>query len=153
METTRRLFLKSGAVAVALGRPGSRVGTSVFARLQFSRPSLFATVTRAGGGRKCYDLPFLTRRGRWSVDGGAACDANYYQHRSVNGGIAIPRNGDARRGRSRWSFWFAIRRWPGLKYRSEDQGHLAAIHACGLANPTRSHFDAHDYLESWPARQ
>ncbi len=29
-----------------------------------------------------------------------------------------------------------------------DQGHLAAIHACGSPDPTRSHFDAQDFMES-----
>jgi uncharacterized protein (DUF1501 family) len=29
-----------------------------------------------------------------------------------------------------------------------DQGHLAAIHACGSSDPTRSHFDAQDFMES-----
>jgi uncharacterized protein (DUF1501 family) len=28
-----------------------------------------------------------------------------------------------------------------------DQGHLAIVHACGLDNDTRSHFDAMDYIE------
>ena len=29
-----------------------------------------------------------------------------------------------------------------------DQGHLAAVHACGSPDPTRSHFDAQDFMES-----
>ncbi len=29
-----------------------------------------------------------------------------------------------------------------------DQGHLAVIHACGSPDPTRSHFDAQDFMES-----
>ena len=29
-----------------------------------------------------------------------------------------------------------------------DQGHLAAVHACGSPAPTRSHFDAQDFMES-----
>ena len=29
-----------------------------------------------------------------------------------------------------------------------DQGHLAIIHAAGSPDPTRSHFDAQDYMES-----
>jgi uncharacterized protein (DUF1501 family) len=29
-----------------------------------------------------------------------------------------------------------------------DQGHLAMIHACGSPDPTRSHFDAQDFMES-----
>jgi uncharacterized protein (DUF1501 family) len=29
-----------------------------------------------------------------------------------------------------------------------DQGHLAAVHACGSPDPSRSHFDAQDFMES-----
>ena len=29
-----------------------------------------------------------------------------------------------------------------------SQGHLAAVHACGSPDPTRSHFDAQDFMES-----
>jgi uncharacterized protein (DUF1501 family) len=29
-----------------------------------------------------------------------------------------------------------------------DQGHLAVVHACGSPDPTRSHFDAQDFMES-----
>lgn len=29
-----------------------------------------------------------------------------------------------------------------------DAGHLAAVHACGSPDPTRSHFDAQDFMES-----
>src|SRR5438105_1721913 len=29
-----------------------------------------------------------------------------------------------------------------------DQGHLAIVHAAGSPDPTRSHFDAQDYMES-----
>jgi len=29
-----------------------------------------------------------------------------------------------------------------------DQGHLAMVHACGSPDPTRSHFDAQDFMES-----
>jgi uncharacterized protein (DUF1501 family) len=143
MKTTRRLFLKSGAVAVA------SVGLAPAWGPEFLRNTAFAEEPRrngrAAGGRKV--LICLFQRG--AVDGMSMVvphgDAHYYQHRNLNG-IAIPRTGEGRVIDLDGTFGLH----PALAPLKSiwDEGHLAPIHACGSPNPTRSHFDAQDYMES-----
>jgi uncharacterized protein (DUF1501 family) len=73
-------------------------------------------------------------------------EANYYQ---VRPSIAIPQ---PRRGGSEAALdldgFFGLH--PGLAPLMPiyQKGHLAVVHAAGSPDPTRSHFDAQDYMES-----
>lgn len=145
MNTTRRMFLKSGAIALVSSGLAPTMGPA------FLRDTVFAEEPRrngnATGGRKI--LICIFQRG--AVDGMSMVvphgDPNYYIHRSLaGGGIAIPRTGDG--GVLDLDGTFGLH--PALNSLKSiwDDGHLAAIHACGSPNPTRSHFDAQDYMES-----
>lgn len=127
---SRRGFMRNGALAL--------VGTSVVPG--FLTRSVYAQMnTAAAAGKK---LVVIFKRG--------ACDglnvvvpyteANYYAMRPT---IAIPQkevldlNG-------------AFGLHPALASMKPlyDAGHLAVVHAVGSPDPTRSHFDAQDYMES-----
>lgn len=145
MKTTRRIFLKSGALALA------SVGFMPGAGPAFLRASAFADEpnrARSGaGGRKILVCIFL--RGAW--DGLSVVaphgDPNYYALRQTNaGGIALPRTGPGSVLDLDGQFGLhpAL---AGLKP-IYDAGFLAPIQAVGSPNNTRSHFDAQDYMES-----
>ncbi len=141
MKTTRRLFLKSGALALA------SVGVAPGWGPQFLRGTVFADETKRSGKRKI--LICIFQRG--AVDGLSMVvphgDAAYYGLRSTSpGGIALPRTGDGAVVDLDGKFGLH----PALAMLKPiyDQGFLAPIQAVGSPNPTRSHFDAQDYLES-----
>jgi len=145
METTRRLFLKQGAIALASVGLGPALGP------RFLRSTVFADEPRragsATGGRKI--LICIFQRG--AVDGLSMVvphgDPAYYQHRTIGpGGIALARTGQESVIDLNGTFGFH----PALAALKPiyDAGHLAAIHACGSPHPTRSHFDAQDFMES-----
>ncbi|MDQ3813413.1 MAG: DUF1501 domain-containing protein, partial [Armatimonadota bacterium] len=145
METTRRLFLKQGAIALASIGVGPALGPL------FLRSTVFADEPRrsgqATGGRKI--LICIFQRG--AVDGISMVvphgDPAYYQHRNVGpGGIALARTGPESVIDLNGSFGLH----PALASLKPiyDAGHLAAIHACGSPHPSRSHFDAQDFMES-----
>ncbi len=143
MKTTRRIFLKSGAMALA------SVGILPALGPQFLRRAVWADDARggAGAGRKTLVCIFL----RGAVDGLSVVvphgDANYYNLRSVGGaGIALARTGEGGVVDLDGHFGFN----PALSMLAPiyKAGHLGAIHAVGSPNPTRSHFDAQDYMES-----
>lgn len=145
MNTTRRMFLKSGAIALVSSGLAPSWGPA------WLRDTVFAAEpgrsNTAAGGRKI--LICIFQRG--AVDGMSMVvphgDPNYYVHRSLaGGGIAIPRSGEG--GVLDLDGTFGLH--PALSSLKSiwNDGHLAAIHACGSPNPTRSHFDAQDYMES-----
>ncbi|BCS35826.1 hypothetical protein TBR22_A50600 [Luteitalea sp. TBR-22] len=126
----RRIFVKRGAVALlALG---------------FAPEFLAQAAAAATRRRKVLVVVFQ----RGAVDGLSMVvphgDAAYYAARPT---IAVPRPGrDA--GALDLDGHFGLH--PGLAqlhalYRN---GSLAVVHACGSPDPTRSHFDAQDYMES-----
>jgi uncharacterized protein (DUF1501 family) len=128
--TSRRIFLKSGAAAML--------------SLGFA-PGFLARAAAAAGGRKKL-LIAIFQRG--AMDGLNMLvpfgDAEYYRLRPSIG-IAQPgRDGSA--VDLDGFFGFHPRLAP-LK-RLWESGQLAAIHACGSPDSTRSHFDAQDYMES-----
>ena len=128
--TSRRIFLKSGAMAmVALG----------FA------PSFLARTAAAAGTRKKL-LIAVFQRG--AVDGLNMVvpygEADYYRARPS---IAIAKPGAADGAVDLNGFFGLHPRMSALKP-LWDQGHLAIVHACGSHDTTRSHFDAQDYMES-----
>ena len=142
METTRRIFLKQGAMALLAAGIAPAFGPS------FLRSTVFADEPRregkAGGGRKI--LICIFQRG--ALDGLSAVvphgDPWYYKHRS--NGIALPRTGAE--GVLDLDGMFGFHPALAALKPIYDQGHLAAIQAVGSPNATRSHFDAQDYMEA-----
>jgi uncharacterized protein (DUF1501 family) len=143
MKTTRRVFLKQGAMALVAAGVAPTFGPA------FLRSTAFADEPRrngkAGGGRKV--LICIFQRG--AVDGLSMVvphgDPFYYQHRSVNG-IAIAQTGEG--GVLDLDGKFGLN--PNLRALKPlyDAGHLAAIQAVGSPSATRSHFDAQDFMEA-----
>jgi uncharacterized protein (DUF1501 family) len=130
MGITRRVFMRGGAMAV--------VGTAMVPAL-FTQAVLAQTEGLRTSGKR---LVVLFQRG--AVDGLNVVipyrEQAYYQSRST---IAVPQKSvidlDGFFGlhpsmASLKPFW--------------DAKELAIVHACGSPDPTRSHFDAQDYMES-----
>jgi uncharacterized protein (DUF1501 family) len=127
---TRRGFMRGGALAL--------VGTSVIP--SFLTRSVYGEMAKASANNK--KLVVIFQRG--------ACDGlnvvvpyqekNYYAMRPT---IAIQQkdvldlNG-----------FFGLHPAMAAMKPLYDQGHLAIIHAAGSNDPSRSHFDAQDYMES-----
>ena len=131
---TRRIFLKNGSLAlVSLG----------FA------PVFIARTAQAAQARKKV-LVAIFQRG--AVDGLNMIvpfgDADYYRARpSIN--IARPgqRNGNEEGALDLDGFFGLNPRMAPLLPLFKDN-ELAVVHACGSHDPTRSHFDAQDFMES-----
>src|ERR1700743_2702965 len=127
---TRRGFLRGGARAL--------VGTSVVPA--FLTRAVYAEVDRAAASRK--KLVVIFQRG--------ACDGlnvvvpytekNYYRMRPT---IAIQKN-EVLDLDGYFGLHPAMSAMKPLLY----QGHLAMVHAAGSPDPSRSHFDAQDFMES-----
>jgi len=127
---TRRGFMKGGALAL--------VGTSVIP--SFLTRSIYAEMTTAAANRK--KLVVIFQRG--------ACDGlnvvvpytekNYYSMRptiAIQPNEVIDLNG-----------FFGLHPQMAAFKPLYEQGHLAIVHAVGSPDPSRSHFDAQDYMES-----
>jgi uncharacterized protein (DUF1501 family) len=129
MTITRRIFLKSGALAM--------VGTAAVP--SFLTRAVFAA-QQANVRRK--RLVVIFQRG--AADGlnivAPYGDPRYYSLRPT---IAIPRASVLDLGG-----FFGLH--PALQPLIPlwRERHLAIVHACGSPDPTRSHFDAQDYMES-----
>ena len=145
MDISRRLFLKSGALALVSVGAMPVVGPSFLRRAVFADE---ASRLRSGsGGRKT--LICIFQRG--AVDGLSMVvphgDADYYKLRSAGaGGIALARTGDNSVLDLDGHFGFH----PALKALQPiyQSGHLAPIQAVGSPSSTRSHFDAQDFMET-----
>jgi len=142
MKTTRRIFLKNGAMAVVAAGIGPAFGPS------FLRSTAFAAEPnrngKASGGRKI--LICIFQRG--AVDGLSMVvphgDPFYYQHRTLNG-IALPRTGEG--GVLDLDGMFGLHPAMASLKKIYDQKHLVAVQAVGSHHATRSHFDAQDFME------
>ncbi len=127
---TRRGFMRGGALAL--------VGTSVIP--SFLTRSIYGEMTTAAANKK--KLVVIFQRG--------ACDGlnvvvpysekNYYSMRPT---IAIKQK-EVIDLDGHFGLHPAIAAFKPLY----DQGHLAIVHAAGSPDPSRSHFDAQDYMES-----
>jgi uncharacterized protein (DUF1501 family) len=145
MNTSRRVFLKSGALALAsLGMvPG--FGPRFLRDVAFAaEPS---SASRKNGGKKTLICIFM----RGAVDGLSMVaphgDPAYYTLRSTGpGGIALPRTGEG--AVLDLDGTFGLHPALGALLPIYKSGHMAPIHAVGSPNATRSHFDAQDYMES-----
>ena len=131
--TSRRIFLKSGAMAML--------------SLGFA-PSFLGRAAAAVGARRKL-LIAIFQRG--AVDGLNMIvphgEADYYRLRPT---IAIPQPGARRDGLARsisTASSACIRAMAPLKPLWDNRS-LAIVHACGSPDNTRSHFDAQDYMES-----
>ncbi|HXE31770.1 MAG TPA: DUF1501 domain-containing protein [Terriglobales bacterium] len=126
--TTRRIFLKNSAMAmVGIGMLPKWLARSAYASAVGGRKKILVAIFQRGAAD---GLNVVVPYG----------EESYYKLRPS---IAIPRaellNLDGFFG-----FHPAL---AGLKP-LWDQGHLAALHATGSPDPTRSHFDAQDFMES-----
>jgi uncharacterized protein (DUF1501 family) len=130
MQTSRRFFLRNGALAIA----GTTAIPSFLVRSVMAEA---AAVTAPGR-----QLVVIFQRG--AADGLNVVvpyrEKNYYAMRP---GIAIPDNQVID-----LDGFFGLH--PALAPFKPlyDQGHLAIIHAAGSPDMSRSHFDAQDYMES-----
>jgi uncharacterized protein (DUF1501 family) len=130
MSITRRIFMRNSAMAA--------VGTAVIPSFLTRAVIAQAADARAGGKR----LVVIFQRG--AADGLNVVvphgDPAYYQLRSS---IAIqPKDLIDLDG-----FYGLHPAMASLKP-VWDRGHLAAVHACGSPDSSRSHFDAQDFMES-----
>ncbi|MDH3733911.1 MAG: DUF1501 domain-containing protein [Gemmatimonadota bacterium] len=134
----RRVFLKGGAVALlALGAPPSFL----------ARAAMAASPLGGSSGRR-KTVVFVFQRG--AVDGLNMVipfgDAEYYDaRRSI--AVEPPRRGDVERAIDLDGF-FGLH--PALSPLHElyGRGEMSIVHACGSPHPTRSHFDAQDFMET-----
>lgn len=140
-NVTRRLFLKNGGIALA------SVGLAPVLGPAFLRTAAFGAETNARKRKKT--LICIFQRG--AADGLNIVvphgDADLYRLRP---NLAVARPGMGQPGNSALDLDGFFGLHPALApllpiYKS---GHLAAIHACGSPDSTRSHFDAQDYMEA-----
>jgi uncharacterized protein (DUF1501 family) len=133
-KTTRRVFLKNGGIAIA------SVGLLPALGPSFLQRAVFAQDRPAGKRKKTLVCLFM----RGAADGLSVVvphgEAELYRSRP---NIAIPKAQVVD-----LDGFFGLH--PSLEplARIYKDGHLAAVHACGSPNSTRSHFDAMDYMES-----
>lgn len=134
LPLTRRAFMKNGAMAVA------GVASCSAAIPSFLTRSVFAEATTAQAqGKK---LVVIFQRG--AADGLNIVvphrEKTYYDLRPS---IGIPQNAVLD-----LDGFFGLH--PAMQPIKPlwDSGHLAIVHACGSPDPTRSHFDAQDFMES-----
>jgi uncharacterized protein (DUF1501 family) len=127
---TRRGFMKGGALAL--------IGTSTIPA--FLSRSVLGEMTTAAANKK--KLVVLFQRG--AVDGLNVVvpyqEKNYYAMRPTIGiqqSDVIDLDG-----------FFGLHPQMSAFKPLYDQGHLAIVHAAGSPDPSRSHFDAQDYMES-----
>ena len=130
MPITRRAFMKDGALAV--------IGTAAVPTF-LTRSVLAQATTAQEQGKK---LVIIFQRG--AADGLNVVvpyrEPAYYQYRPT---IAIPQNQVIDLD-GFFGFHPAMAPLKPLW----DQRHLAVVHASGSPDPTRSHFDAQDFMES-----
>jgi uncharacterized protein (DUF1501 family) len=132
--TTRRIFLKSSAIAmVGTGAAPAWLSRTVYAQ---DAPSPRKKI-----------LVAIFQRG--AMDGLNVvvphAEAAYYELRP---NLAIPRPDGTMDSAIDLDGFFGLH--PSLQPLKSvyDAGHLAIVHAAGSPDPTRSHFDAQDYMES-----
>jgi len=130
MNTTRRIFLRNGALALA--------GTAALTAF-LTRAVMAATTEATAQGKK---LVVIFQRG--AADGLNIVvpwrEPNYYAMRPT---IAIPQNQVLD-----LDGFFGLHPAMASLQPLYNQGHLAIIPATGSPDGTRSHFDAQDFMES-----
>jgi uncharacterized protein (DUF1501 family) len=130
---TRRSFMKGGALAlVAMGAAPRFVVRTALAQSRAARSKVLIVVFQRGA---VDGLSMLVPHG----------DPDYY---GARGSIAIARPSAGAEGAIDLDKFFGLH--PSLSGLKPlwDERRLAAVHAVGSPNTTRSHFDAQDYMES-----
>lgn len=126
----RRLLLKGGAVAMASFGLGPRF------------------LLRAAAAAPPRDAVLVAIFQRGAVDGLSMvvpyAEARYYDARRT---IAVPRPGGSDAALDLDGF-FGLHPAMASLLPAFEAGELAIVHACGSPDPTRSHFDAQDYMET-----
>src|ERR1700758_1031984 len=129
MIITRRIFLRNSALAVV----GTAVVPSFLARAAFGGVEL---------GTRTKRLVVIFQRG--AADGlNIVVPHGERAYYAMRPSINIPRNG----GLDLDGF-FGLHTSLASLQPIWNQRHLAIVHAAGSPDPTRSHFDAQDYMES-----
>lgn len=134
MKTSRRIFLKNGALGIV------SVGIIPALGPSFLQRAAFAQETTAGKRKKTLICLFM----RGAADGLSVVvphgEEELYRSRP---NIAIPKNQVVD-----LDGFFGLH--PSLEPLAKiyKEGHLAPVHACGSPSNSRSHFDAMDYMES-----
>ena len=141
MNVNRRVFLKQGALAYVCMGMGPFWGPS------FLRQTAFAA--ELGSSRSNKTLICIFQRG--AVDGLSMVvpygDPSYYEARTD---ISIGRPSQAAGANAALDLdgYFGLNPALAPLLPLYQQGHLAAIQACGSPNASRSHFDSQDLMES-----
>ena len=142
---SRRVFIKSGALALA------SVGVAPVVGPQFLRRAVFGAEDNRKSGARFGKKILICVFQRGAVDGLSMVaphgDSDYYKLRGIGaGGIALPRTGDNRV--LDLDGHFGLHPALAALHPIYKAGHMAPIHAVGSPSSTRSHFDAQDYMES-----
>jgi uncharacterized protein (DUF1501 family) len=134
IRTSRRLVLKGGAVAALSFGLGPRF-------------LLRAAAAAPASTRRRRVLVALFQRG--AVDGLNMIvphgDAHYHAARPT---IAVPRPGAGDAAALDLDGYFGLHPAMASLQPAFAAGELAIVHACGSPDPTRSHFDAQDFMET-----
>jgi uncharacterized protein (DUF1501 family) len=141
MNVNRRVFLKQGAAAFVC------LGAGPFWGPNFLRQAAFAADLGSSTSNKI--LVCIFQRG--AVDGLSMVvpygDAHYYENRKEIA-IAAPSQVAGATGALDLNGYFGLHPALSSLLPLYQQGHLAAIPACGSPNSSRSHFDSQDLMES-----
>ena len=142
MNVNRRVFLKQGALAFVC------MGSGPFWGPRFLRQTAFAADLSASSTSNKI-LICIFQRG--AVDGLSMVvpygDSNYYQNRQ-DISLAAPSQSAGENGTLDLDGYFGLHPALAPLLPLYQQGHLAAIQACGSPNSSRSHFDSQDLMES-----
>lgn len=156
MSISRRQFMIGGCSAAIAAMAGGRINGLVFDDPDFTGQAL-----AAGANDEIFVMVFL----RGGCDGlSLVSPYNDPTYRSRRGGLALPDNplsssiltpNNASYGTSNFMLHpntaFSVvdgaTTYTGSLKELYDSGDLAIVHACGLDDDTRSHFDAMDYIE------
>ncbi len=133
MSINRRLFLRNSAMVMAgVGTAPIWLERAAFAAQGTARKKVLVTIFQRGAAD---GLNIVVPHG----------EAEYYKLRPS---IAVARPGADETAAINLDGFFGLH--PALEPLKPwwNEGHLAIIHAAGSPDPTRSHFDAQDYMES-----
>ncbi len=132
MKVDRRFFLKSSGLAmVGLGFAPGFLARALAAKVERSKRVLL-TIFQRGGADGLSMVPPVG-------------DPQYYALRPT---LALPQPGDGDLAAIKLDDTFGLHPALGALKRYWDDGSLAMVHSVGSPKPTRSHFDAQDFMEA-----
>lgn len=138
-QVTRRIFVKNGGAAIA------SIGLLPVLGPAFLRRAVFGAEPTAQSRKKT--LICIFQRG--AADGLSVVvpygDPDLYRLRPT---LAVPQPGQGAGAALDLNGFFGLHPALAPLLPIYKAGHMAAIHACGSPDTTRSHFDAQDYMES-----